>query len=246
MAAFKVLIRNALNRMGYSLGRYPFHTPLYLQHTARRMEHLASLQIDVRGKTVLDVGAGVGDQSHYYLDRGCSVTLTDAREKNLSYLRDRYPACRVIPLDLDYPSQIEGAPFDIVHCYGVLYHLGSPKEALAFLAEQCSGLLLLESKVSAVHESNVATFDEASDLPSFSVSGQGCLPTRSWILEELRKAFPWVYLPKTQPNHPDFPLDWTEDVSDSKTRRAIFIASRSPLENDILTTKLPALQTPHL
>ena len=231
--------------MGYCLGRYPFHTPLYLQHTARRLEHLASLQIDVRGKTVLEVGAGVGDHSHYYLDRGCAVTLTDAREENLSYLKGRYPGCRVARLDLDHPSAIEGAPFEIVHCYGVLYHIGRPEEALAFLAEQCSELLLLESKVSASKESRLETLDEASHLPSFSVSGHGCLPSRRWLLQELRKGFPWVYLPTTQPNHPDFPLDWTADVDDAKTRRAIFIASRHSLENASLTAELPPRQSPH-
>ena len=51
-----------------------FHSWHYLRHNARRLEHLASLQIPIRGKSVLEIGAGIGDHSSYYLDRGCTVT----------------------------------------------------------------------------------------------------------------------------------------------------------------------------
>ena len=48
---------------------YEFHSHHYMRHNARRLEHLASLQIPVDGRTVLEVGAGIGDLSHFYLDR---------------------------------------------------------------------------------------------------------------------------------------------------------------------------------
>ena len=46
-----------------------FFHPQYVRHNARRLEHLASLRIPVVRMTVLEVGAGIGDHSHYYMDR---------------------------------------------------------------------------------------------------------------------------------------------------------------------------------
>ena len=89
-----------------------FHSDHYLRHTARRLEHLASLKIRVAGMSVLEVGAGIGDHSHYYLDRGCDVTITESRLENLAHLRSRYQ-CRKF-LDSS-PHAIDGAPFDVVH-----------------------------------------------------------------------------------------------------------------------------------
>jgi hypothetical protein len=67
-----------------------FHTLHYLRHNARRLEHLASLQVPVAGKSVLEVGAGIADHSHYYMDRDCTITITEARKENLQYLKMRY------------------------------------------------------------------------------------------------------------------------------------------------------------
>lgn len=78
-----------------------FHSDHYLRHNARRLEHLASLRIPVAGMTVLEVGAGIGDHSHYYIDRGCSITITEARAENLDYLKRRYPDVHVRFLDMD-------------------------------------------------------------------------------------------------------------------------------------------------
>ena len=37
-----------------------FRNPHYQRHNRRRQEHLASLDLDLRGKTVLELGAGLG------------------------------------------------------------------------------------------------------------------------------------------------------------------------------------------
>ena len=59
-----------------------FRDDRYLRHNARRLEHLASLGLDLLGKRVLEVGAGVGDHTGFFLDRDCSVLSTEPRGEN--------------------------------------------------------------------------------------------------------------------------------------------------------------------
>ncbi len=238
----KKTLHSLLHRAGYQLNRFPFHSPSYLRHTARRLEHLASLRIPVGGMTVLEVGAGVGDFSHYYLDRGCPITITDARKSNIRYLRQRYPGEDVRILDLEDPKSVLDGPFDVIHCYGVLYHLGTPADALEFLGNQCRHLLFLETRVSFGDEVEVNLLAEESGIPSLSFSGTGCRPTRAWVYGELNKHFDHVYVPRTQPNHDEFPIDWRNLETGSGSIRAVFIASRSALDNPMLSSQLLILQ----
>ncbi len=188
----KRMIHSTIKRTGYDIHRVfePvqfFHTDFYLRHNARRLEHLASLRIPVAGMSVLEVGAGIGDHSHYYIDRECSVTITEVRAESLRYLEKRYPDCRVRLLDMESPSHIEGSPFDVVHCYGLLYHLGNPQEALAFLSQNTTGMLFLETRVSFGEDREINLAAETKSEPHQAYSGTGCWPTRPWVFEELRR-----------------------------------------------------------
>jgi len=111
----KAAVQAGARRLGVDVVRYrapvsEFHSEAYLRHNARRLEHLASLCAPLAGRTVLEVGAGIGDHSHFYLDRGCVVTITEARSENLDVLRERYPGCDVRYLDLDDPRPSWTAP----------------------------------------------------------------------------------------------------------------------------------------
>jgi len=233
----KERIGGFIRKYGFEVVRFNapvshFHSTRYLRLNARRLEHLASLRIPVAGMSVLKVGAGIGDHSHYYLDRGCTVTITEARLENLRYLRDRYPACPVRFLDMERPSPIDGAPFDVVHCYGVLHHLGNPEQALEFLNRNTSRMLFLETLVSFGEGEEKNIVGESQGDPTQAYSGVGCRPTRPWVFNRLQGLFEYVYLPRTQPNHEEFPIDWErseEHRSDSQS--AVFIASRQRIEN---------------
>ncbi len=50
----------------------------YQRHNQRRLEHLATLGLSIAGSTVLEVGAGIGDHTSFFLDRGCHVVCTEA------------------------------------------------------------------------------------------------------------------------------------------------------------------------
>jgi len=222
-----------------------FHSAHYLRHNQRRLEHLASLGLDLAGATVLEVGAGIGDHTSFFLDRGCQVVSTEAREDNLDILRTRYPNIQVKHLDLDNPDPNFNQVFDIVYCYGLLYHLQHPVEAIEFMSRCCQKILLLETCVSYGDGESVNSCAEVAESPSQAISGQGCRPTRKWVYNQLKQRFQFVYMPITQPNHEEFPIDWDSHPSTRILTRSIYIASRQRLENNILVEEIPMQQKRH-
>ena len=246
----KKTVKKIIRKTGLDVVRYDSAQILRSDHhmrlNARRLEHLASLRIPVAGMTVLEVGAGIGEHSHYYIDRGCTITITEARPQSLQYLQKRYPDHAVRFLDLDNPSGVEGAPFDIVHCYGVLYHLVKPEQALSFLGNSVRKMLFLETCVSFGESEEVNLVRESKNDPISTFSGTGCRPTRKWVFTRLQRLFEFVYCPKTQPNHGQFPLDWAAPVMHkNRLQRSVFIASRDKLENEMLVPSLIMQQTRH-
>ncbi|MDR3614357.1 MAG: FkbM family methyltransferase [Candidatus Obscuribacterales bacterium] len=221
-----------------------FQSTHYMRHNQRRQEHLATLGLNLSGKSVLEVGAGIGDHSSFFLDRGCKVTITDARDECLEMIRRRYPHSDVRILDLENPPQQFKARFDIVHCYGVLYHLSNPEKAIKFLSSLCQETLLLETCVSFDNSGTINNVTENINDFTQSFSGTGCRPTRQWVFDQLRSCFPHVYMPTTQPCHEEFPLDWTGQSPSNinNLHRAIFIASRKRLWNSKLLRKIPMKQ----
>lgn len=225
--------------------RDAFLNDAYIRHDKRRQEHLASLGLDLAGHTILEVGAGIGNHTSFFLDRGCTVLSSEAREENLEMLRARFPNIEVRHLDLDQPDKSFIDQFDVVYCYGLLYHLKDPTGALEFMAQRCSGMLLLETCVSFGDEESINLCDEPASVLSQSIYGQGCRPTRPWVYNQLKRYFDFVYMPITQPNHEEFPLDWSTAPANDRLTRAIFIASKQPIENAQLVEHIPRLQRRH-
>lgn len=219
-----------------------FHSDHYVRHNQRRLEHLATLGLPFEGRSVIEVGAGIGDHTSFFLDRGCSVLTSDGRPENVELLRRRYPSIAVRQLDLDNPQPEFRETADIVYCYGTLYHLRRPAEALTFLARCCKSMMLVETRVSLGDDERLDIAEENSLNPSQALLGIGCRPTRLWVHQRLSELFPYVYMPKTQPWHPEFPVDWTIPESAGELTRAIFIASREPLRNRLLIEQIPERQ----
>ncbi len=222
-----------------------FHSEHYLRHNRCRLAHLASLDLTLAHRDLLEVGAGIGDHSEWFIQQGARVTITEGRITNLEVIRERFPDQPSCRLDLDAPDPSFQGMFDVVVCYGLLYHLAKPHDALHYLAGRCRELLLLESCVLPGNEAAIHRFDEPRVAAENSISGRGCRPTRRWVFEHLESLFPHVYLPLTQPRHEEFPLDWDNIQTDPFLCRAIFIASRRPLEHPLLTSSIPRVQHHH-
>ena len=219
-----------------------FWSSHYLRHNQRRQEHLASLGLPLPGRRVLETGAGIGDHTSFFLDRGCAVVVTEAQEQNLAILRERYPSLDVRHLDLDAPPP-DPIDVDLVYSFGTLYHLERPAEAIAWMARCAKDMLLMETCVAAGDHDELYPFDEVAGAPENAVRGHGCRPTRGWIRRELSNSFAHVYMPVTQPWHEEFPLDWSRaELAEKALIRSVFVASRKPLKSALLTESVPMSQ----
>ncbi|MEK7991810.1 MAG: FkbM family methyltransferase, partial [Thiotrichaceae bacterium] len=169
--------------------RRQFQSEHYLNHNHKRLEHLASLKLPFENKKVLEVGAGVGDHSGFYLEKNCQMTITESRPETLLFLEQRFLDNKLVTiqqLDMDKPHLLNET-YDVIHCYGLLYHLKNPQPALSFMAKHCTGLLLLETCVSHGEEQTINLIDEPAWDYTQAFYGVGCRPTRTWIWEKLNE-----------------------------------------------------------
>ncbi|MCC6557011.1 MAG: class I SAM-dependent methyltransferase [Polyangiaceae bacterium] len=120
------------DRFGYEWGIYAEVLPESKGQLERWMG--ATGLASFRGKTVLDVGCGMGRNPYWMLDAGAArVTAVDVDERSLEAARRNlapFTNARVergSVYDLD-PAEL--GTFDRVTCIGVLHHLASPEQAL--------------------------------------------------------------------------------------------------------------------
>jgi SAM-dependent methyltransferase len=170
------------------------------------------------------------------------VVLTDGNPENVEEIKRRHPTLTSQVLDIETDMPITGlGTFDIVYCYGLLYHLRDVERAIQRLSKVCSGLILLETCVSlGDHDEIIFLRDFVSN--NQALSGIGCRPTRLWVMNQLKKYFGHAYITKTQPDHSDFPSDWVYPDT-NLLYRSVFVGSKSPLQNTMLTEDIPQQQT---
>lgn len=207
-----------------------------------RQDHLAALGLQLAGKTVLEVGAGIGLHTQFFEDLGCSVLITDGRPENVSEIRRRYPhrQARILDLETTTDLTILGT-FDIVYCYGTLYHLSQPEVALKAMAQVCNELILLETCVTPGNTVAINPISENINDLNQAYSGIGCRPTRPWVMAMLTQYFGFAYVSKYQPCYPDFDLNWNQPLN-KLLHRAVFVGSKTPLHHDKLLETLPEQQ----
>lgn len=90
------------------------------------------------GMKILDLGAGTGEYSIYFAKQGFDVTAIELVDKNVNQIREKTNDEMLIQvfqgnaLDL---SIIEDKSFDIVLCFGPLYHLEKIKDRMKCIDE---------------------------------------------------------------------------------------------------------------
>jgi hypothetical protein len=212
-----------------------FLAPNYQKINVARLQHLESLGLDLNNKKVIEFGAGIGDHTIFYLFKNGEVLPTEGRKELCDFISNRFD---IKTLKIDAEKELDLLKtlphFDIIHCYGLLYHINNPEEFIKKI-KNIGDILLLETCVSPEDNLKECRISEDVKNNTQAVSGVGCRPSRSWLFNVLKQNFNYVYLPYTQPKHPQFPLSWNnEKIKAGQLTRCVFVASHRPLLNESL------------
>ena len=113
----------------------------YDEITRQRLAHLDSLGLPLQGRSVLELGAGVGELTDFWLAKGCAVLTSDGRIGNVLAMRKRFGASTASQvIDMRSAETMPRAFFsaEIVFCYGLLYHLPDPAATIAWMEQAAS------------------------------------------------------------------------------------------------------------
>lgn len=212
-----------------------FDTPAAREINAARLAHLDSLRLPISRKRVLDVGGGVGHLAQFFVERGCDVVSTDARPANVERMNVLYPHIDGRVHDVERDDLTPLGSFDVVFCYGLLYHLENPLLALRNLLAVCDSLLLVETMVCDSPEPVLRLDDETLSYNQ-ALRGVAHRPSEAYLAMALsRMGVRHVYVASPPPAHPDYHFDRRGDLSvarDGHLLRSVFVASRRQLEQD--------------
>src|SRR5581483_6743421 len=211
-----------------------FDSPEALAINEARMSHVSALGVPLAGKRVLDVGCGVGHLAVYLAKLRCIVTCVDGREENIALLRQRHPEFEARVADAERDPLGASGRFDVVFSYGLLYHLENPMAALRNMASACDEMLLLETIV-CDHTAPLLRMEDEYLAANEALTTTGCRPTPAYVALALNRCgFAHVYTPTVPPDHEDFRFAWLnnlESARDGHPLRAVFVASRTRLDN---------------
>jgi SAM-dependent methyltransferase len=215
-----------------------FDTVPAVEINRARLAHLAGLGLPLDGRSVLDVGGGPGHLAMFFVERGCDVISTDGRSENVRRAKQLYPGLNSRQLDVEDPEAVRAlGQFEIVFCFGLLYHLENPLLALRNLVAVTSDLLLIETMI-CDSTAPVVLLDDETFSWNQGLRGLGCRPSPSWIAMALdRIGMHHVYAPTSAPDFPDYQFEWHDDLAwqrDGHPLRCTFVASRQPLEHNTL------------
>lgn len=213
---------------------FPFDLPESLAINAARIDHLRSLGLNLENRTVLEPGCGIGHLTGFWEDRNCRVTSTELQLANIVENVSRHPGReRVLCRGVESGFGDLGR-FDVVFCYGLLYHVRDPEQLLRHMAEVCDDLLLLETMVHPVDDGQIHLYPQV-DGPDQGIGGPAYRPSRNWVMDKMGHLMGFQYVSVSQPNYPDFPASWP---GTAPVCRSVFVGSRKALSLKTLSSTL--------
>jgi len=191
--------------------------------TIRRV--LAKLKPALGLTNAVDAGCGVGFFSQTLAECGLQVCGFDAREENVEEAQRRFPGIAFGQGDMEDPKVASLGRFDLVLCFGLLYHLENPLRAIRNLRAITGKCLLLESMCVPEERSTLLLRQERRQDDQ-SLTELACYPSESSLVKMLYGAgFAKVYRVAQLPDHDDF-----RETAEHARRRTVLVASSLPIE----------------
>jgi len=180
-------------------------------------------------KNVLDVGCGVGFFSRYLASLGLEVMSLDARSENISVAQERHPDINFFIEDIENPKAKKLGSFDLIFCFGLLYHLENPFLAVRNLHALTGKILLIESMVTPSSFPTARFVDEGMSEDQ-STSYIAFVPSELGLIKMLYSSgFRYVYVSKMMPDHEQF-----HESFELHRKRTVMVASKIPLKASFL------------
>jgi SAM-dependent methyltransferase len=165
---------------------------------------LAELKEPLNFKTSLDVGCGLGYFSRFLKSLGLDVTAVDGRQQNVDEAQLRNPDIRVLRFDAEDPGMRSLGKFDLVFCFGLLYHLENPFLAIRHLQAMTGTLLLAEGVIFPGDTPTMGLVEEGSSDDQ-GLNHIAFYPTETCLEKMFYCAgFRFVYRFTTMPDHSDY------------------------------------------
>jgi FkbM family methyltransferase len=173
----------------------------------------------------VDVGCAVGFFSQTLAECGLSVCGFDARAENIDEARRRFPGISFEVADIENPLISRLGPFDLTLCFGLLYHLENPLQAIRNLRSLTKKGLLLESMCLPDGRCTLLLRQEPR-RDDQSLAQIACYPSEAGLVRMLYRAgFAKVYRVMLLPDHEDF-----RETREHAQRRTVLLASLLPVD----------------
>lgn len=173
----------------------------------------------------VDTGCGVGFFSQTLTECGLNVCGFDGRGENVTEARRRFPHIPFEQADIEGKAILELGQFDLVLCFGLLYHLENPLLAVRHLRGLTGKCLLLES-MCLPEEKAAMLLREEPNQEDQSLSDVAWYPSEGTLVKMLyRGGFGNVYRVIPLPDHEDF-----RETTEHTRRRTVLLASAEPID----------------
>lgn len=167
-------------------------------------DFVTSVRTEVNLRTAIDVGCGLGYFSDFLSSLQLQTTAVDGREENVEEAQRRFPHATFLTMNAEDRALQAVGQFDLVFCFGLLYHLENPFQTVRNLYALTSQVSLIESVIYPGSEPLMALVDEESHGDQ-GLHHIAFYPTESCLIKMLYRAgFPFVYRLAVKPEHPDF------------------------------------------
>lgn len=178
-----------------------------LLNTAR-VQVLSDLLAELKPKlglvSAIDVGCGLGHFAGFLNERGFQVIAIDGRAQNIEEAGKRWPQVRFEVFNVEDPGLRSLGLFDLVLCFGLLYHLENPFMAIRHLRAMTNSLIVVEGLIYPGDVPLMGLVEETS-FEDQGLNHIAFYPTESCIEKMLYRAgFCHVYHLTRPPNHSEY------------------------------------------